>query len=361
MNKRSKSVKPKSSRSNEMNLLKYSEVIKYLNDESRERHLLLGNGFSMTYDKDIFSYNALSEFLFKSEDKLLKKLFEIIKTSNFETIMRELDTFYQLANEFLADKKMGAKIATVSESLKDHLIRAVSQLHPDHVFNIPAEKSKKCLEFLKDYLDHDGHIFTTNYDLLLYWVLMRHQDEIKNIVDGFGKERLDDIDDKETEPEYGELEWGPNSGTQHIHYLHGALHIFDAGVSIHKEIYDGKYLIDNIKSRMAKKEYPVFVTAGDGSQKLEHILHNQYLDFCYKKLCKIKGSLVVFGFGFGKYDGHIIDAINKAHSMPKESRLWSVYIGVHSLEGLNRIRSIQGKFRCKVKLFDAKSVSVWGP
>ena len=66
------------------------------------------------------------------------------------------------------------------------------------------------------------------------------------------------------------------------------------------------------KKRINNKEYPVFVTAGDGKQKLAHILHNQYLNYCYKTLASIAGSLVVFGFGFGKYDEHIIEAINKA-------------------------------------------------
>jgi hypothetical protein len=41
----------------------YYEVIKYLNKSKRQKHLLLGNGFSMSYDKDIFSYNALSDFI----------------------------------------------------------------------------------------------------------------------------------------------------------------------------------------------------------------------------------------------------------------------------------------------------------
>ena len=36
---------------------------------SREFHLLLGNGFSMAYDPEIFSYNALDDFVTKLGDK----------------------------------------------------------------------------------------------------------------------------------------------------------------------------------------------------------------------------------------------------------------------------------------------------
>jgi hypothetical protein len=191
--------------------------------------------------------------------------------------------------------------------------------------------SRACAAFLKEYLDGTGHVFFTNYDLLLYWVLMNNQEQILNIIDGFGRERIDDGDEYGSKPEYGDLEWGPNQADQHVHYVHGALHIFDTGVSIEKEIYkDNDYLLTNIKKRIDNKEYPVFVTEGDGKQKLEHIFHSPYLEYCYKKISTITGSLVVFGFGFGKYDEHIIEAINKAAKQNKPNRLWSVYVGVYT-------------------------------
>jgi len=91
--------------------------------------------------------------------------------------------------------------------------------------------------------------------------------------------------------------------------------------------------MDKIKKRLSEKEYPIFVAAGTSTQKLEHIMHNRYLSECYEHLCNVSGSLIVFGFGFGEYDEHIIDAINKA-SMKKrdkdyKDKLWSIYIGVN--------------------------------
>ncbi len=344
-----------------MELKKYSDIINYLNKKKRAKHLLLGNGFSMAYDKAIFSYNALSDFLLKTDNKFLKKLFDIIKTYNFEQIMRELDVFCALATEFSKDQNLASTIKAASESLKKNLIDAVSQLHPEHIFKIPQNRINLCATFLKEYLDNDGHVFTTNYDLLLYWVLMSSQDGIANIIDGFGREYfINDEDDKNAEAEAGDLEWGNNRTEQHVHYLHGALHLFDSGTAISKEIYDGNYLLKNIKTRMENKEYPVFVTAGDGEQKLSHILHNQYLDFCYKKLSSIEGSLITFGFNFGDYDKHIIDAINKASKQDIDSKLWSVYIGVYSEKDIKHIKSIHSSFKCKVNLFDAKSVNIWG-
>jgi len=295
----------------------------------------------------------------KTEDKLLQKLFSIINTTNFETVMSQLDIFYKLASGFIEDKELARKILKARDSLKKNLIDAISELHPAHVFKIPEKSSRRCATFLKEYLDADGHIFSTNYDLLLYWILMSNQDQIVNIIDGFGRERVENDGEEYSEPEFGDLEWGPNQADQHVHYVHGALHIFDTGIAITKEIYKDNYLLTNIKKRIERKEYPVFVTAGDGKQKLAHILHNQYLDYCYKKLSTITGSLVVFGFGFGKYDEHIIEAINKAAKQKKPNCLWSVYIGIYSEKDERYIKSIKSKFKCKVNLFDSKTVSLW--
>ena len=58
-----------------------------------------------------------------------------------------------------------------------------------------------------------------------------------------------------------------------------------------------------------RRNTPIFVTASAGRQKLTHIMHNHYLAHSYESLCTADGSLVTFGFNFGKYDEHIIDAI----------------------------------------------------
>jgi len=47
-------------------LMTYKEVIISLNKKERTKHLLLGNGFSMAFNNNIFSYNALSKFIEES-------------------------------------------------------------------------------------------------------------------------------------------------------------------------------------------------------------------------------------------------------------------------------------------------------
>jgi hypothetical protein len=343
------------------NLQTYEEVVQYLMKSRRTKHLLLGNGFSMSYDSGIFSYNALSTFIDKTSNELLKKLFSTINTKNFELVMQQLDNFVEIAKIFSSDTELVIKIKEASNTLKDSLIEAVKELHPEHVFLVPEEKSRSCFNFLNDYLSNSGSIFSTNYDLLLYWVLMRNKSAFA--IDGFGRD-LENSDDiiKGDEPEFSELRWGKYKKKQTIFYVHGTLPIFDTGIDIVKEEYDSQhYLLQKINTRIEKKEYPIFVTAGGANEKLNHIMHNKYLSNCYDQLSTIQGSLISFGFNFGEYDTHIIEAINKAALYGKKSgeKLHSIYIGVYSESDLEYINSIENKFKCKVNLYSARTVKIW--
>ena len=75
-----------------MELMKFDELINYLIKKKRTFSLLMGNGFSMAYDSEIFSYNALSRFLSSRDDPLINKLFDVIKTKNFEVVMQQLNS-----------------------------------------------------------------------------------------------------------------------------------------------------------------------------------------------------------------------------------------------------------------------------
>jgi hypothetical protein len=328
----------------------------------RQFHLLLGNGFSVAYDPTIFSYNALHDFVTKLEDKDLSKVLEVIETRNFEVIMQYLDGFSALISAFGGDLALKKRVDAASAKLKTSLLEAVKTMHPEHVFRVPEEQSKVCAAFLKTFLDTGGSIYSTNYDLLLYWVLMRNS--VVNHVDGCGRELENDTGEfmKPEDQIWSEdLYWGKRREEQNVFYLHGALPFFDGGIAVVKEKYDDyNYLLQNISARMEKGAYPIFVTAGDGQQKLEHIRHNQYLTYCYDRFCQAEGSLVTFGFGFGPYDEHIIAAINSAAKLKAPDRLWSIYIGVYSDEDKKHIEQVAGEFRCKVHVYDAKTANVWG-
>lgn len=342
----------------------FNEIISYLQKEKRKIHLLLGNGFSISYNSNIFSYNSLSRYLNNISDDITKKLFKIFETNDFEQVMQHLDLQIEVLRLFKADIQIIKKIKNVRSSIKYGLINAIKDLHPEHVFEIPSDKSKLCASFLGLFLQNKGQIFTTNYDLLLYWVLMRNK--LTNSSDGFGYGDEDDDEWFPTEArDESSLKWGKFRDIQNIHYLHGALHLFDTGIDIIKEKYtEVQYLLENIENRMNNKEYPIFITAGKGFDKLTNISHNKYLSYCYDRLCLVEGSLVTFGFNFGGSDEHIIAAINKASKAQtsgsdKFAKLFSIYIGVYSDNDYDHILSIKDKFKCKVNMYDAKTVPLW--
>lgn len=337
----------------------YDEVTSYLNKKKRIPNLLIGNGFSIAYNPTIFSYNALSSYIDTTQDEDLKKLFGIIKTSNFEQIMKEIDLFVKLLQTFDNKSFLINKIENMSSKLKKTLIEAVEKSHPENVFSIQQDKLDSCASFLNYFTSSNGKIFSTNYDLLLYWVLMRSKNN--NCIDGFGRDKEDGQEFVPfDEADYSKLRWGKNKDDQNIYYLHGALHLFDMVNEIVKQEYDGKWLLDKITKLMNSGSYPIFVTAGTGDDKLEHIMHNYYLAYCYDVLTKTTGSLITYGFNFGDYDDHIIKAINKAATRDITNQLRSIYIGVYNDDDKKHIEAIESQFKCKVHVFDSKTAKIWG-
>lgn len=329
-----------------------------IKNSTRPFSLLLGNGFSMSYAPDIFSYNALHGFVDRLDDPFLKKLFAVVDTHDFERVMQQLDTFASLGDVLGIDGALKGRIEAARFSLKKSLIDAVRALHPEHVFTIPEAKCAACVDFLRQFLDSNGSLFTTNYDLLVYWVLMRGG---LSAIDGFGRDRLNAEESVPTEElEYSELRWGRNAAGQNVHYIHGALPLFDTGLEVVKEEYGESYLLEKITQRIEGGDYPVFVTAGSPTQKLTHIRHNPYLQNSFEALASMTGSLVTFGFNFGAQDAHIVSAIQRAAKQPKAGRLWSVYIGAYSDDDVARAEQLLTELKCKVHVFDAKTARVWG-
>jgi len=77
---------------------------------NRPFHLLLGNGFSMAYDSNIFSYNALHDFIQNTRDSNLRAILDVIETKNFEVIMRQLDTCAAVVDAFGGDLALRQRI-----------------------------------------------------------------------------------------------------------------------------------------------------------------------------------------------------------------------------------------------------------
>jgi len=339
----------------------------------KKRHLLLGNGFSIACRWDIFTYGSLLDQADFKAAPHLRDVFDTLGTQDFEAVIKTLQDGGKIlpiygAAHAPAAKKMAADAAL----LKEILIETVAANHPDIPNTIEDERFHACRQFLSHFLgsDQDGKVYTLNYDLLLYWALMHDEDSEMgfdpislNKNDGFGR-------DEDTEPEY--VNWMGESSAhgQRVHYLHGALHLFDAGAELQKYtwINTGERLLDQARDAMGQDKFPLFVAEGESAQKLSKIKHNAYLHHSYKsfhsQMDQRGQCLFIFGHSLAENDRHILKKIARG-------KVEAIYVGLHEDPGTDPNKAIiaaaeglaeeRGKqFPLEVKFFDTASAAVWG-
>ena len=237
---------------------------KAIQDSTRrtKRHLLLGNGFSIACQPRIFTYGSLFEQANFSEAPRLKDAFNAIGSTDFEHVIKMLEKVSHLVPVYFDEKEDVTEAANQmiedSNKLKDILIQTIANNHPNIPNEIEDEQFWSCRRFLANFLgetNKDGRVYTLNYDLLLYWVLM-HEDignnEPVNLTtnDGFGR-------DENTDLEYVKWMGESNARNQRVHYLHGALHLFDDGIDLHKFTWvnTGKPLLEQVREAMNEENF----------------------------------------------------------------------------------------------------------
>lgn len=340
-----------------MKLLDFHEAVAIARDNNKRPHVLLGNGFSQACKDDIFAYDALlnrADFSGVSEEAW--QAFDRLGTTDFEEVMWSLANAAELVQTYAPNQDdLARQMTEDSAGLRDVLITAIAKSHPDYPFEIDDKASASCKSFLSEF----HHIFTVNYDLLLYWTLMRADIDPKvKSDDGFRT------------PEEGEalyVTWEPeNVHRQNVHYLHGALHLFDAGHELQKYtwINTGERLIDQIRAAMIDGKFPLFVAEGRSEQKLKKIRHSAYLSKAERSLNSIGNSLFTFGHSLASNDDHVIRAI--LHS--KVDRL---FVGVHgdptsaaNVGLISRAEGLPDRRRSnrslEVQFYDSDTAKVWG-
>lgn len=337
----------------------------------KKRHLLLGNGFSIACRPNIFTYGSLLEQADFKAALHLKDLFNALGTQDFEEVIKALEDGSKIIEIYGSElSSTAAKLATDAATLKDVLIRTVANNHPDLPNDITDEQFCACRQFLAHFLgpNQDGKVYTLNYDLLLYWTLMHEEDDDDQPIelatnDGFGR-------DEDTEPEL--VNWMGESSAhgQRIHYLHGALHLFDAGAELQKYTWvnTGVPLLEQAREAMDDRKFPLFVAEGLSDQKLSKIKHNAYLHHSYKsfhsQMDQRSQALFIFGHSLAPNDQHILKKIARG-------RVEAAYVGLYgdpSSEGNQKIVAAaeilaeQRSDRTPLELhfFDAASAQVWG-
>ncbi len=348
---------PSPSKAGNVELISFKEALHLANDGGN-KHLMLGNGFSIALRPDIFTYNTLFERAKESKkfSKELQEVFAKLGTTDFEMVMEALENASVLVSLYeKSNPKLAKALQADAARLRDVLAETIAENHPARPYDVTPEQYASCKRFLANF---DGHIYTLNYDLLLYWTLMQSEvePEVKSD-DGFRKP-----EDREEEFVTWDVQ---NTNAQRIFYLHGALHIYDAGADLLKFTWSKTEiaLIDQIKSSLVKREYPLIVTEGTSDQKIGRIQHSSFLGRAYRSFANISGSLFIYGHSLATNDEHLLKLINKG-------KVKKVFVGIYgdpSAEWNKAIIERARKFQtCRRKgspldiyFFDAITAHVW--
>jgi len=229
-------------------LLTFDQALTMADAAYGKKHLLLGNGFSIACKPDIFTYGSLFDEAKKTMSAELIAIFTAMGTQDFEEVIRALQHAAEIVSAYNPRlKRTMARMIRDSEKLKKDLIQAVAGRHPSRPKDIADDRYYACRKFLSNFVGHGvgGKIYTMNYDLLLYWALMHEEENPAELIalnhdDGFRKDQYD------YEAPYVEWQGVGAAHGQNIHYLHGALHLFDAGYQLQKYTWvnTGKALVD---------------------------------------------------------------------------------------------------------------------
>jgi Domain of unknown function (DUF4917) len=260
--------------------------------------LLVGNGLSINVSPD-FAYASLFGEAEKTRtegglDELDRALFKRFETSNFEVVLGKLRDAVAIAEELGFDAEpYRERFASVQGALGN----AVRSVHLER-----GEVPDSSLEAIKDELANYHAIFSTSYDLLIYWSI-GFEEEYGRFCDCFWG------DDRKFDPADAEI-W---PGNRPIYYVHGALHLIVEGSGVtRKRTQNSRTLLDQFgKPQLGDRDArPLLITEGSARDKLRAIEENDYLSHVYDTLKDCAAPMLVFGHALGEQDRHLIDAIN---------------------------------------------------
>lgn len=271
--------------------------------------ILVGNGASraisasFAYDSlyDTACSSAISNPLAAHE----QQIFDALETKNFEQVLSALTTAILVNNAY--NKNIDEILASYNH-IRQALVDTV------HAVHVPfADVANETLLGIRTALLNYEFVYSTNYDLLLYWAVMQDPSPFR---DYFFSGTVFDISNVEV--------WQKSTK---LLFLHGALHLYKTrtGGTLKRSAGLFGNLLDDFGTPIADFEgaNPLFVTEGTSNDKLRSIYTSDYLSFAYGTFVHNSGPLVIFGQDLApQHDQHLISAI-------KGSRNRTLGIAIH--------------------------------
>jgi len=268
---------------------------KDIKDLHEWKGLLVGNGASLAIWEG-FKYESLYQKalqdiahpLSEEDQDVFRSMGE---TCNFERVLYALWTAKVVCEVLRQDTKI---IQQSYENIQSALIEAVHAVHVSWSSELEDTLCK-----LNETLMSYQSVYSTNYDLLLYWVVMSgdtpsHKDYF------WSNGRNFDISNTQISDE-----------SRRILYLHGALqfitHPFRGQTS--KLTARRENLLSQFDTALLSGEIPLFISEGTAEDKLSAIRRSDYLSFAYEQFATHNNNLVIFGHSLEENDQHLIDAM----------------------------------------------------
>lgn len=311
-------------------------ITKWSDINTNSKTILLGNGFSINFNEKL-NYSNLYDFFKKNLSEKTNALFREFKTTNFEEILEYLFVTKKVSSLFDIENNELDKI--ISE-VQNGLIKAIQEIHPK-----PNEIDINLINRIGERLSIFKNVFTTNYDLYLYYVALNspgnYSDHFYNKVSN----------------EFIVFSQPDRLHTHHVYYLHGSLILFDEIWETRKIIkYKKVELINLISEQILNNSFLLFVSEGNSNNKLKKIYSNDYLTFCFNELSNIdEEDIIIYGQSLNEQDNHLIELI--------DIKFKNVYISIKIFDNSNirKLKSemarIQSKFlKANPIFFDSETL-----
>jgi len=317
--------------------------------ERYESAILLGNGASISIN-DQFTYESLKG---RAEERghiteAVSDVFRFFGTDDFELILRVL---WQAQNVNSALGTEENRTTRTYHEVRWALIEAVRSIHP------PQNSVRLPIQNVSVYLRRFKHVLSLNYDLTVYWAIMvnRNNPDMHAYKDCFVNGVFDEDWKRFSVPIDGQ-----RSCTT-VFYPHGNLALSRNLIEEERKIsaVENNDLLGTILERWERGDcVPLFVSEGTTQQKIRSILGSSYLRTVLRSVIpSLEASLVVYGWGFGEHDAHIINALSRSTI---ERIAVSVYRGNQRF--CDQVAgAIEDHFDRNVELqfFDAESEHCW--
>ncbi len=276
--------------------------------------IIIGNGincaFNTLIDTNILDKNPLAKRRF-SYDEIIKEMFQA----------GDPRRSYNDVEKLLLECGDNRERTEVIKLFIDVLSKMHLGLSED--LSTVLDDNKKTI--FKNNIHNFNKIYTTNFDLKLYYLFIRLQlfNDIKhNYKDSFSTP-YNSISNNYSYREYTEAY---NTATNYF-YLHGAIHLLQF-CNKKNPCKIANVINNNIchhtNNLLADKDYDikrVIVIGSTSDVKTKIITENNYLSIAHSTLKELTGDVVIYGCSMDDNDKHIWNSLNS-------SNIDSIYIGI---------------------------------